>query len=90
MAVFPQLVMSKKIIGEKEVTVASGAVADITIELGGRYAIVGVPYVYSDNADLKVKVVNGGINKFTVEVQNTGTADVTDKIKYEVLVAVGS
>ena len=87
---FPQLAMFKVIKGSVTVTVDAGTTVEHVIDLKKNYAIVGVPEVSTSTPDAEVKVVNGGINKFTVEITNSGTSSADVEVKYTVLVAQGS
>jgi hypothetical protein len=51
-----------------------GAIIEIDVELSEIYLIMGIPEVAIDNALLKARIINGGKNKFTVEIINTDGA----------------
>lgn len=71
-------------------SVDAGATVNVTISLPENEILLGIPKVYTDTAGATVKLVNGGIHEFTVEVTNgDGTAqDVV--VKYDAVVYRGA
>jgi len=59
----------KKTISIPDITAAT--TIELEVVLPENYLVIGTPNVTTDNASLKVKIINGGFNKFTVEITNT-------------------
>lgn len=80
----PQLAAYKIVNGSVTVAgVGAGATVTQEINLPSGYVLVGMPSVSTDTPNAEVKVVNGGLRKFTVEITNNDAAAQDVVVDYE-------